>query len=481
MGAILLIENQAADSPNSPAEVAALFGCDAWIVAGVQGDRFKARQAHGIECPTLGQWGDLFEFLDGVAEDWPVILRVRSPDYPLHSRLASEIAAQFPLDRFDHVLSTGEECGLSGYFLERLTPSALSRIRGQRVKVMPPGYLNLCGTPGSGRHWFSLDLRRFYYVDHFETLFDSPRNASVNMFGQCNYTCVKCPYHSSALPRKREYPGEMSLDRFAMILEKFKDFRRLRGVYPTITGEPLMHPRIVDIVRMIKDAGYACGFTTNGSLLTPEMSGRLLDAGLDGVAFSVDTLDPVKYRHLQAGGDLTEVERNILAYRDAVQNRRGSFAATINFVVGPENEGERDAYRRYWGERGFNVQFSTQYAIFDHNRPHFDQVEWGPASRMPCWSLWQGLYLTDQGRLVSCGAMAKTLGIKDSLFEMSGPDLWRCEAMRMLREQQLTGVRPGYCGEFNCWTGMINTFVADGDDIRQYSRGSTNHIHATAG
>lgn len=474
---ILLIDNLAADSPNTAAAIARLFGCESWLVGSSQGDRFKPRQAQGVPCHSLGVWGDLVEFLTGLAQTWPVILRVCAANYPLDPRLLSEVMEGLPPERYDYVLSTGEECGLAGYFLERITPGALARLRPRKVKVMPPGYLNLSGTPGSGRHWFSLDLRRFYYVDQFETLFDSPRSVALNLFGQCNYTCLKCQYHSSALTSKREYPGEMSLERFARALEKFKDYKRLAAIYPTITGEPLMHGSIVEIVEMIKTAGYACAFTTNASLLTPEMGDRLLDAGLDGMAFSVDTLDGEKYRRLQAGGELAQVERNIIAYRDAAIRKRGSFAATINFVVGPDNQGEREAFKRHWGELGLDVQFATYYDIFDENRPYFDQLEWGPSQRMPCWALWIGLYLTGEGRLVSCGSMAKSLGAKDSIFEMSAPELWRCEAMQTLRRQQLTGVKPGYCKEFNCWTGMLATCTAEDDQVSINARGHTNHLH----
>ena len=70
-----------------------------------------------------------------------------------------------------------------------------------------------------------------------------------------------------------------------------------------------------------------------------------------------------------------------------------------------------------------------------------------------------GFILTEDGRVVSCGAMAKTLGLKENIFKTSPDKLWRSEALNKLRKQQLTGIKPGYCKEFTCWTAPITTYV----------------------
>lgn len=457
--------------------IARNFDCDAWVVASYQGDTLRPLAAEGVDVPQIGRSTNLVDFYAAMAARFDRVVRIRNPNYPLHPRLNDEVEAEYPAVSHDYVLSTGEECGLEGYSAEFLTGGALPRLRGQVRTQVPSGCLNLAGTERSARHWFSPELRRFFYVDHFETLFASPRFVAVNLIGNCNYTCLKCQYHSSALHAQRQYPGEMSMDRFATLLDRLRSFPAVRTIYPTLTGEPLLHSRIVDVVRMIREAGYSCSFTTNGSLLTPELGERLLDAGLGNLAFSIDTLDPAKYRRLQEGGDLATVERNLIAFRDLTIRKRGSFSGTVNCVVNASNEEEREHFRKHWSERGFTVQFATHYDIFDSNRPYFDESGWGPAARMPCWALWLGLFLTHEGRMVTCGAMAKTLGVRDSIFEMSGPDLWRCEAMQQLRAQQLTGVKPGYCKEFTCWSGLSTTWRVDEDGLKLLSRCSTQHVH----
>jgi pyruvate-formate lyase-activating enzyme len=458
---LLVIENLDPEGPNQAADVARIFRCDQWIVARAGEIRMTAKTTHGVEIDCLGQSMEMIDFYQAMTARWPVVMRVRAPNYPLHPGLHDEVEAEFPCDRYDYVLSMGDECGLTGYFYERLQPSALARLGPRKRQVMAQEYFNLTGTEGAGRHWLSRDLHRYYYVDQFETLFDSPRAMAVNLIGTCNYTCLKCQYHSSDLTRKHDYPGAMPLEKYAIILDKVKEFRRLKTILPTITGEPLLHPHIVEIVRMTKAAGYGIGFATNGSLLTPELGERLLDAGVDGLAFSIDTADPVKYRALQAGGDLAGVEANLLAYRDLCLKKQGSFSATVACVVGPDNDGERDAFRTKWLGHGFHVQFFTLHDVFNNYKPFFSQPDWSPSFRSPCWAMWQNLYMTEEGRLVGCGISAKTSGFKESIFHMSAPELWRCKTLETLRRQQLNDEHPSYCHEASCWAGLLGTWSAD--------------------
>lgn len=477
---ILVVENFNGGYGVTLEEIRDTFGGTHLICAKSNGNSFRIQNDGGVRLSDGARNAkDPYSFYHNLlsnSDENSYVLRVNAPNYPLHKLLWSEIQEQFPAEKYPYVLSTGEECALQGYFAERISRRCLDFIEKQSIKVMPTGYFNASLMDDAGRHWFSLALRRYYYQEKFETLFDSPRSLCVNAIGTCNYTCQKCQYHSSKLPRNREYEGAMPIEHFKEILSKAKSYKRLRQIYPTITGEPLLHPNIVEIVRLVRDAGYGCSFTTNASLLDQKMTDALIDAGVGSLAFSVDATDPALYQRLQAGGSLVEVEKNILYFQERFSRKYGNASCSLNYVVSEENEDMRQAFLERWQKRGFYVQFSTCHDIFDSYRPYFDQSEWGPEGRRPCAALWHGLYLTHQGRAVSCGAMAKTLGIKENIFEMDPAKLWRCEALQILREQQLTGVKPGYCKEFTCWTGMINTWVADGTDVLVYSKGYTQHV-----
>lgn len=477
---ILVVEDMSPETTNTVQDVAALFATDGWIASKTDGGSLRVTAASGVNPPPTSANGapilDFYKGLFATLKTDAVVYRIRAPNYPLHPGLAREIEEQFPLDRFSYVLSLADECGLEGYTVERLSAAAVDALSKMATPLLPQNYFNGMTLNTAGRHWFSLELRRFYLEECFELLFDSPRSVSINSVGSCNYSCAKCQFHSPSSKSGREFNQVMPLEKFERFLDRVADYARLRVIYPCVTGEPLTHPDIVTIVRRIKDNGYMCGFTTNAFALTPDMTDHLLDAGLDQLAISIDSIDPDKYQRLQEGGDLRTVEKNILNYRNKYFKKYGRFSATINCVVDEDNVDEQDAFRTRWLAEGFSVSFSTKYDFLNQNAPYFVNDGWGPVDRQPCWALWNSMYLTHDGRVVSCGSMAKTLGLKDNIFDTDPAALWRCENLTTLRQQQLTGVRPGYCKQFNCWTGMINTWTADEDGVKMRNLASVHYL-----
>lgn len=477
MKPFVVFENYSDDSFSSLDDIARNFDADQWLIT--SSDNVSVNVLENTTAIKFSKTQNtskaMLDFYLELALLLPTstpIVRIRNPFPPTNRLIWQEISEQFPDDRFDYVLSTADECGFQGYFVERFNRNALVAIKKQGAPcIMPPGYFNGMALETAGRHWYSLELRKFYYTNHFETLYDSPRWLAVNAIPGCNYRCDKCQYHSPRIKESGNYGPAMSLEMFRKILEKCKDYKRLSSIAPTISGEPLLHPEIVTIVSMIKQSGYSCGFATNAALLTRALSRKLLEAGLDGLAFSVDSINPDTYRKLQ-GGDLSLVEQNILDFKEETIRQRGSFSGTIVCVVSKENETEIEEYRRIWLGRGFHVIFSAEHDISANYRPYFAHTEWASKHRMPCFSLWLGLYLTDEGRQLTCGSMAKTKGLQESIFETPPLEFWQSRAMTLLRKQQLSGETPHYCHEFSCWTGQMSTWVNRNGRLLCHTQGS---------
>jgi len=130
-----------------------------------------------------------------------------------------------------------------------------------------------------------------------ETLYVEPTN-------RCNLRCTTCP--RSFFPG--EPPADMPADRFLQVLDQVPTAKRivLHGM-----GEPLLHPRIGELVRLAKGHGAKVLFNTNGLLLTGKVSALLVDAGLDELRVSVDMPDPRKYAKVREGGRLSVVYANV--------------------------------------------------------------------------------------------------------------------------------------------------------------------------
>jgi len=117
----------------------------------------------------------------------------------------------------------------------------------------------------------------------------------------CNFRCKFCPSGNLELMKKTKGRGHgpMDFDTYTHIIDRLRDFPDpVRVVRLYKEGEPLVNPRFHDMVRYAKRSPSVLRVdtTTNASLLTPERSLEIIDAGLDRLNISVEGVNAEQYR-----------------------------------------------------------------------------------------------------------------------------------------------------------------------------------------
>ncbi len=451
--------------PNSAAAIAAAFGASAWLEVSYTDGRARLVTFQStLPDDELSLNPALFDLDLPVAELYfevakvlpkdRQLFRIRNYQYPLSGLFAKEIAATYPPHSCGYVLSTAEEALLDSFFIERLSLPALRTIRDMPVPVMPPGYFNGSVLPDAGRHFPSPELLRFYLEEHFETMLGAPRQLTLDIMPTCNYSCRKCHYHSPLLPHhaspgpgiRRAPPRKpMPTTMVEAVLERARAYPSLKQVHAYMSGEPLLHPDLIQILSLIQKYGFFPSFATNGALLTEDMALRLLDIGIGYIGFSIDALDPELYRHM-LGGDLKLVERNIMRWQELCMKRHGDeFYASVMFVAGPENIHQAEAFYNLWTARGFTVLFNVELDIFDRRPAKVMQPRW-TANFNYCTAP-NCLYLDSEANVLACAAQLNPPAEPSPLNFLSLPpeDLWRSPWLQAARHTLLSGRRLPFC------------------------------------
>lgn len=122
---------------------------------------------------------------------------------------------------------------------------------------------------------------------------DQPLGLYIDSCDVCNFKCDFC------FQKYRNIAGCV-LDKklFNKIINDMKEFEQVfKIVHLYNFGEPLINKDIAVFVKALKKNKLAevVQITTNGSLLTEQMSRELVDAGLDGITFSIYGLDDEAY------------------------------------------------------------------------------------------------------------------------------------------------------------------------------------------
>ena len=129
-----------------------------------------------------------------------------------------------------------------------------------------------------------------------------PLMVVISIIYPCNFGCPNCPY-TDANSEIRRFYHERDGDLFkealwnsiAVECGQYGAWMRCTG-----GGEPMLHPRMVDMVEYAKAKGARIWMNTNGSMFGPLPAfrtklERILKAGIDLIEFSMDAGDADTY------------------------------------------------------------------------------------------------------------------------------------------------------------------------------------------
>ncbi|MCJ7580044.1 MAG: radical SAM protein [Candidatus Aminicenantes bacterium] len=119
------------------------------------------------------------------------------------------------------------------------------------------------------------------------TLFRMPWSASDNAMTWLEPT-RKCNIKCDACFTTNDPKSDKPLSQIEDEVKAMRKLRRSDGMF-IAGGEPLSHPKIVEIVRIVKRNGYKPVLVTNGVGLTLDLILELKRAGLHGFTFHVDS------------------------------------------------------------------------------------------------------------------------------------------------------------------------------------------------
>ena len=120
-----------------------------------------------------------------------------------------------------------------------------------------------------------------------------PETISLFVTYKCNLKCKMCgQWGDQGVFKsydKNTLSNQLSTDNIRKLVNDVKFFK------PNITlfgGEPMINPDIIEIIKIIKNAGLRCNMITNGTLIN-KYAEEIIDSGLDEIIFSLDGSEKV--------------------------------------------------------------------------------------------------------------------------------------------------------------------------------------------
>jgi len=298
----------------------------------------------------------------------------------------------------------------------------------------------------------------------------------VDPASACNFLCPFCPTgHRDMIDETGRYQGVMKLPLFKKIIDDLREFEKpIKVLRMYKDGEPFLNKNLAKMIAYAKQSGSVeyIDTTTNGSLMTPERLGPILEAGLDKINISVDGMNPEQYKKFTGFDfDFDKFVEHV-KWLDA---NKGACEVVIKIPGDLINDAQRKEFLDTFGDycdRIFIENFAPCWPEFDVEAHTGIKITEGIYQQPikptdTCPYIFYSVSVNADGLVSSCFLdWGRKLLIGD-LSKQSLKEVWHSKKMNALRRQHLEGRRMenpvcSQCGQLShCLPDNIDAFRSE--------------------
>lgn len=278
---------------------------------------------------------------------------------------------------------------------------------------------------------------------------DTPFILYLDPSSICNLSCSFCPcgraHQDLWTDEKRNSVKVMDFDLYRKIIDDCKGFpQKIKVLRLYKEGEPLANKRLPEMIDYARNSGCfeTIDFTTNGTLLNPEVNRKLVDAGLSRINISVEALDAEGYKNI-CGADI-DYEKFVANIRDLYEHKGNCHI----FIKTMADNIDKDLEDRFYGIFG---DICDEIAI-EHIAncwPGFENTteqvnvyhKEGYREYVVCPRIFYILTINADGSASHCIVDWNYKGVIGDAKTQSVVDIWNSEAYQKIRLMHLRGRR----------------------------------------
>ena len=257
-----------------------------------------------------------------------------------------------------------------------------------------------------------------------------PTHIDIESTSVCNLRCVTCFQAYEKIPR-----GYMEMDLFKKIIDEGTE-KGLCSIKLNYRGEPMLHPKIVDMVRYAKEKGLVeVMFNSNCVFLTEKMANDLIDAGLDQLICSVDGHTKETYEKIRIGAKFDQVIENIKNLQRIKKERGVERPVTrVQMVHSPASSSQVAGYLEFWKDVVDRVAITD---MCDWTNKNLKTVIVSDQFRCP--KIYQRMSVWFNGKVTICDGNYYGKLIAGDLTKQSIEEVWNGPVIKKMRETHSQG------------------------------------------
>jgi len=277
-----------------------------------------------------------------------------------------------------------------------------------------------------------------------------PFNISIEPTTDCNLACPECP---SGLKSFSRNTGKMDVKLFNNFLEQTSS--TLIYLYFYFQGEPYLHPKFLEMVKMAKKRKIYTVSSTNAHFLTKRKAIETVESGLDRILVSVDGTSQEIYESYRKNGSLEKVKTGI---KNLVKAKKESNSNTphiiLQFLVVKPNEHQIEEIKMLGKQLGVDKVALKTAQIYDFENgsdliptinkySRYKMLKNGKFAiknkmKNQCWKLWHSNVITWDGTITPCCFDKDAKYPMGSLNTDTLEEIWQNDKYKNFRKQILS-------------------------------------------
>ncbi|MBU0778083.1 radical SAM protein [Patescibacteria group bacterium] len=307
---------------------------------------------------------------------------------------------------------------------------------------------------------------------------DTPFSLVIGASSTCNFKCKYC-IHALSNDRLKDINfilKIMSNELFTKIIHDVNTFpNKIKSLQFSKDGEPLMNKKLPEMIHDAKrsDKFERVELITNGTLLTPEINLKLIDAGLDTMRISLQGISAEGYHKIT--GIHIDFENFLETITHFYRNKKNCKLHLKMIDIGIDGDKDIDTFHDIFDDMCDEI--SIQYTIpYFNDYINYDTIQKDSTINLfgnknetvhVCPRPFMSISVSTDGSVMPCcRENIQDLVLGDAKHE-SIFDLWNSEKMRMLRILHLKKKRHEHVICKNCC--IPDKITYDSDNLDKHS------------
>lgn len=288
----------------------------------------------------------------------------------------------------------------------------------------------------------------WYFFPKLGVVTKFPAHVDIELSSICQLNCPMC-YTTTDYYRERVTKRLIDFSLFKEVIDECQKYN-LYSVRFSWRGEPLLHPKIIEMLKYAKAAGIKeVSFLSNGEHLTPEIIDGLITNELDWITISFDGLYEM-YEKYRAPLKFEETIEKL----KLLQRRKKELGIPKPVLkvqtVWDAIEKDPDEYFQFMSRIADEVAFNPvkdkhYYNEFDIEHYKQDYV---------CPRIWQRMYVSSSGNIGCCLSDVYEDYTIGNIQEMSLYEAWHGEKFADIRQKHRTNERFAFSICRRCQAGL---------------------------